>query len=75
MSVKTRLSYQERMVLGFRQVFDVSCLDRKSDCHVQHDFWCAVNSGQVCNCEPDVFLTLAKGRFAVDLQGKAREVH
>ena len=71
MNDKQRLTYQERMVLGLRQVFDESCLGRISDCHVQHDFWCGVNSGQPCNCDPDVYLVLPKGRYAVDRQGHA----
>jgi len=74
MGNEKRLTYQERMVLGIRQVFDESCLDHVSDCNIQHDVWCGINRNQPCDCDPDIYLTLPKGRFTVDRQGNASPV-
>ena len=74
MGNEMRLTYQERIVRACNQVFDDSCRGEVSDCNIQHDVWCGINRNQPCNCDPDIYLTLPKGRFTVDRQGNATPV-
>jgi hypothetical protein len=53
-----KLHYQARIDKAVRQVFRDEWRGKLSDVSVQHDGWCAIYSGDGCNCDPNITMTI-----------------
>jgi hypothetical protein len=67
MDYTTRMALAERK---FPELFPPGSLE----CLVQHNDWCGIFSGKVCNCVPSVTITTLKGKFAVSKKGDCRKL-
>lgn len=68
------MNYRDRIEKAVRQIFSPALKGTLTDIRVQHDHWCEIYHGNMCNCSPDITISTPLDQvFVVDMEGNASE--